>query len=132
MNTTMTDTDRAETNDDESCRLMAELSISRHGRYYHFDRYRYELLSDAIAYAEIVRARSSRPSQQPDQPAFEKSDDPQAPSAADQQLMQELSISFENYSFVFEGFRYDQMTDAVNYARHRRELDSEADRTRAV
>ncbi|NJO13246.1 MAG: hypothetical protein HC872_07025 [Gammaproteobacteria bacterium] len=124
MNTTLTDASCAETNVDENCRLMAELSITRHGRYYHFEGYRYELLADAIAFAELVRARSSQPAQRPQQQVVEKCDVPEGPSAADRQLMQEFSISFENHSFVFERFRYDQLRDAVNYARHCRELAS--------
>jgi hypothetical protein len=132
MHTTFTDTIYAEISVDEKRRLMAEFSITRHGRYYHFDTYRYELLSDAIAFAEIVRARSPHTAQRPDPSALEKCDDAQTPNAADQQLMQEFSISLQNYSFVFEGFRYDRLIDAVNYARHRRELGAKADGTRVA
>ena len=129
MNTTLKDMNCAETDVGEDRRRMTELSITRHGRHYHFDGYRYELLSDAIVFAELVRARPSQPTQRSQQQAFETCDAVQAPSAADRQLMQELSISLENYSFIFEGFRYDKLIDAVNYARHRREIDSKTHRT---
>lgn len=47
--------DQAVTIDDE--RLMAELSIARVGRHFHYDGYRYEFLADAVAYAQLVHAR---------------------------------------------------------------------------
>jgi hypothetical protein len=98
---------------DES-RLMAELSIIRGGRHYFYDGYSYDRLSDAIAYAQLVRGQPHRPG--PSSPAqLESSESPPAP---DWQLMRELSISFENGRFVFEGFRYDRLADAANYARH--------------
>lgn len=106
----------------ESSRLMAELSIAHGGRYYHYDGYRYERLADAVAYAELVRTRQS---QRTDSPTFAQFDVVKPPTAAEQQLMLDLSISFENGSFVFESFRYDRLIDAANYARHRRQLGPE-------
>jgi hypothetical protein len=44
---------------DESC-VMAELSIFRVGRRYFYDGYRYERLSDAVAYAQFVQGRAQR------------------------------------------------------------------------
>jgi hypothetical protein len=44
---------------DESC-LMAELSIFRAGRHYFYDGYRYERLSDAVAYAQLVQGHMRR------------------------------------------------------------------------
>jgi hypothetical protein len=44
---------------DERC-LMAELSIVRGGYYYYYDGYRYDRLSDAIAYAQLVQGRTRR------------------------------------------------------------------------
>jgi len=123
-----TSTDAAEhcsdaTDVDERRRLMAEWSITHHGRYYHCEGYRYELLTDAINFAQIVRARRL---QRTDPPAFVESDSDEAPTAADRQLMFELSIAFEKGSFVFEGFHYDRLIDAANYAHHRRQLGSKA------
>ena len=126
MNSMLTDADRVETGIGENRDLMTELSITRHGRYYHFDGYRYELLGDAIAYAELIRARSSQPVQRPHLPAFDRFDAVAGPSAADWQVMQDFSISFENHSYVFEGYHYDRLIDAANYARHRRASGSKA------
>lgn len=51
------DRDAAEA--DERC-LMAELSIIRGGHWYYYDGYRYERLSDAVAYAQLVQGRPHR------------------------------------------------------------------------
>jgi len=105
----------------EGCRLMAEWSIAHVGRYYHYDGYRYERLEDAVAYAQLVRARQS---QRTDASAFTQIDAVEPPNAAERQLMADLSISFENGCFVWEDFRYDRLIDAANYARHRRQRGS--------
>jgi hypothetical protein len=100
----------------DECQLMAELSIIRDGRQYLYDGYCYDRLSDAVAYARLGRGHTRPPG--PSSPAqFDVVD---SPTALDRQLMTELSISFENGRFVFEGHRYDRLSDAVGYARHRR------------
>lgn len=45
----------------ERQRVMDELSIRREGSRYEYSGYRYDLLSDAIAYARLVRSRSMQP-----------------------------------------------------------------------
>jgi hypothetical protein len=100
----------------DECQLMAELSIIRDGRRYLYDGYCYDRLSDAVAYAQLVRGHARPPG--PASPAqFAVVD---SPTALDRQLMMELSISLENGRFVFEGFRYDRLSDAVSYAHDRR------------
>jgi hypothetical protein len=103
----------------DSSRLMAELSIEHEGRYYHFGGHRYERLEDAVAYAQLVGAL---PSRQRDSTAIKRFDAVEPSNAVERQLMLELSISFENGCFVFDGFRYDKLIDAANYARHCRQL----------
>jgi hypothetical protein len=44
---------------DERC-LMAELSILRAGHHYFYDGYRYDRLSDAVAYAQVAQGRRRR------------------------------------------------------------------------
>jgi hypothetical protein len=100
------------------CRnLMAEFSILHRGRYYYFDRYRYERLADAVAYAQLMRTRQYQPV---DTPPFARFDTVESPDVSDRQLMATLAISFENGVYLFEGFRYDHLIDAVNYARQHR------------
>jgi hypothetical protein len=53
------DRDAAEA--DERC-LLAELSIIRGGHWYYYDGYRYERLSDAVAYAQLMQGRMRRSS----------------------------------------------------------------------
>jgi hypothetical protein len=100
----------------DECQLMAELSIIRDGRQYLYDGYCYDRLSDALAYAQLVRGQARPPG--PSSPAQFESVGPL--TASDRQLMLDLSISFENGRFVFEGYRYDRLSDAVSYAGHRR------------
>lgn len=111
------------TGESEVSRLIDEMSIAHHGRHYYFDGYRYERLEDAVAYARIVRARQGprlHSVQTGPMGAVE------SPSADDRELMLDLAIRFEGGSFIFEGFRYDRLIDAANYARHRRQLGSSA------
>jgi hypothetical protein len=123
MNFTPMDTDdcAGEPSEDDTRRLMAEYSISHEGRHYQFAEYRYERLADAVAYARLVGAPRA---EQSDSPSLMRVDAVEAPQAADRQLMLELSISFERGSFVFAGFHYDRLIDAVNYARHRQQFGS--------
>jgi hypothetical protein len=97
--------------------LMEEFSIVHGGRYYYFDGYRYERLADAVAYARLIRARQAQPS---DPLSSAPLDGVESPSASDRQLMLEYSIAFENGNYVFDGYRYDRLIDAANYANHRR------------
>ena len=53
------DATRDQAEADERC-LMAELSIIRGGHWYYYDGYRYERLSDAVAYAQLVQGRVRR------------------------------------------------------------------------
>lgn len=46
---------------DERC-LMAELAIIRGVRHYFYDGYRYDRLSDAVAYAQLAQGRTRRSS----------------------------------------------------------------------
>lgn len=103
----------------ESRRLMTEWSIRKRGRYYHFDGYRYEVLANAIAFAQLVQ---ERPWLRADLATFARCDIDEAPNAADRQCMRELAITFESHRFVVEGFQYDRLIDAANYARHRRQI----------
>lgn len=110
--------DHDRTNAVDSGRLTAEFSIVQYGRYYWFDNYRYESLADAVAYAQVIRTRRHAARANASLPT--RFDIAELPNASDRQLMEELSITLENGCFVFDGFRYDNLIDAVNYARLRR------------
>jgi hypothetical protein len=96
-------------------RLMVELGITYNGRHYHYDRYRYERLVDAVDYARLQSAL----------PASSRNLDPvpqveervQAPNDTQRELMAELGITYEHGVYRLGDYRYHRLADAVNYAR---------------
>jgi hypothetical protein len=114
----------ADTDQDAQARLMATLGIHREGRYYHFRGYRYNRLEDAVAYARLVGTRASRMLPEDNLPSRSfDNDGVKPPTGADIALMKTLGVSFEAGRYVYEGFRYDCLADAMAYAklRHSRE-----------
>jgi len=103
----------AESHADDAA-LMSEWSIRFDGRRYTYGGYRYGRLADAVGYAKLMRAR-----QLPDPGAeISQADERfEPPGAADRQLMAAHSVSFKAGVFEFSGYRYDHLSDALNYAR---------------
>jgi hypothetical protein len=95
---------------------MAEFGISFDDRQYEYNGYRYDRLDDAVAYAKLIR---SRPTQLDAWGAFVLPSRFAAPSDAQRTLMTALAITFDGRAYHFEGFRYDELADAVSYARLR-------------
>jgi hypothetical protein len=95
-------------------RRMAEFGIGYDGRQYEYNGYRYGRLADAIAHARLMR---SRPTQEEGGGTFMQRKPFAAPTDADRTLMDSLTIDFDDGAYRFEGFRYDDLSDAVNYAR---------------
>lgn len=92
----------------------AALEITFDGLYYHFRQYRYERLDDAVRYAD---AQHCKPGYRPDPsfmpqwlPAWE-------PDAAQREAMRELGIGFDHGRFTVGLYRYEQLEDAVAFAR---------------
>lgn len=107
---------------EEQASLMATLGIRHERRYYHFRGYRYTRLEDAVAYAHLVGTRAARMLPEDNLPdrSFDDGGEPgEPPTAADTTLMQSLGVSFEDGRYVYEGFHYDRLADAVAYARLR-------------
>jgi hypothetical protein len=100
-------------------RLMAGFSISYNGRHYHYDRYRYDLLEDAVDYARLQCsvAPEERLDAADPTPAAEVLD---APDESGRELMAALGITFQDGIYRLGEYRYDRLMDAVNYARLRR------------
>jgi hypothetical protein len=94
--------------------LMAEFSISHNGRQYQYDRYRYDLLEDAVDYAKLQR--STLPGSDPMPPM----QDVESPDESQRKLMAELAITFQDGIYRLGEYRYDRLADAVNYARLQR------------
>ena len=95
-------------------RQMAEFGIGYDGRQYGYNGYRYGQLADAVAYASLMR---SRPTQKDAGGSFIQARAFAAPTDAQRALMASLSIDFHDGAYRFEGYRYDGLSDAVNYAK---------------
>lgn len=96
-------------------RVMVKYAIRHDGRHYEYNRYRYDHLSDAVAYARLMRSRLPQVDMGGPFWLGEPVDSP--PNDADRELMAALGIAFEAGVFRFEDFRYDHLADAVNYAK---------------
>lgn len=99
---------------DDLERRMKALLVSFDGVQYVYNGFRYDRRSDAMAYASLMQ---SRPAQ------FDKGSALAAPRAfspptdGQRTLMATLGIELVDHAYRFEGFRYDQLSDAVAYAR---------------
>jgi hypothetical protein len=95
-------------------REMAHFHVGYDGRRYHRNGYRYDRLDDAVAYARLI---GSRPGRQDTVGAFTQGKTYAWPTDAEQALMVSLGIRFDDGAYRYESFRYDDLSDAVNYAR---------------
>jgi hypothetical protein len=95
-------------------RQMAEFSVGHHGLRYHYNGYRYDKWQDAVAYASLMRAR---PGQVDTGGPFAPGKRSAPTTDAEHALMTSLGIRFDDGAYRFEGFRYDELSDAVNYAK---------------
>ena len=104
---------------------MKERLVSFDGVQYVFDGFRYDRLSDAMAYARLMRSRP---------PEFDSSTTRAPPRSyvplteAERTLMGTLGIELVDHTFRFESFRYDRLSDAVAYARQSRGVLGPSDR----
>jgi hypothetical protein len=100
-------------------RLMSEFSIRYNGRHYRYDRYRYDLLEDAVDYARLQCALP--PEERLDgADAMAASEVVEAPDESGRELMAAHGITFQDGVYRLGECRYDRLVDAVNYARLRR------------
>ena len=100
-------------------RLMAGFSISYNGRHYRYDRYRYDLLEDAVDYARLQCALPPREHLDAAD-AMAASEVVEAPDESGRELMAAHGITFQDGIYRLGEYRYDRLVDAVNYARLRR------------
>jgi hypothetical protein len=107
----------SEANSDDLERDMKELFVSFDGVQYVYDGFRYDRLSDAMAYARLMRSRAPEFDGSTTRPA--RRDHPPL-TEAERTAMRALGIERVGHSFHFESFRYDRLSDAVAYATHSR------------
>lgn len=94
-------------------RDMHEYSIHYDGCAYEYNGYRYDHLDDALAYARLMR---SRPQQQDPRGPYRLRSDPGAESETSKRRMAALGIELKDGRFCYRDFRYDRLTEAVDYA----------------
>jgi hypothetical protein len=99
--------------DAERARLMAEFGIAYNGRHYEYDRYRYDRLDDAVAYATLRRANPVDDQPLGPMPAPEIVE---VPDDAQRRVMSTLAISYREGVYRVGPFRYDRLADALRYA----------------
>ena len=95
-------------------RHMAQFHIGYDGLRYHRNGYRYDRLEDAVAYAVLT---GSRPGREDTIGTFTQRKSFAWPTDAEEALMVSLGICFDRGTYRFESFRYDELSDAVNYAK---------------
>jgi hypothetical protein len=71
-----------------------------------------------------VGTRASRMLPEDNLPSRSFDGDVQPPTGSDTALMQSLGVSFKDGQYVYEGFHYDRLADAVAYARLRRSRET--------
>jgi len=102
----------------KSAHLMSAFGVTRSGRFFLFHGYRYSKLEDAVAYAHLLGTRpKSSPEDTQADPARIEEEPGVVANAEDERLMATCGISLADGQFVFAGFRYDLLADAVAYAR---------------
>lgn len=96
----------------DQAQVMAKHAIRYDGRQYLLGPYRYDRLSDAVNYATLMAGRGTAVPETSASaaPAFA------APTDDDIAVMKSLGIAFVGGIYTLGGYRYDRLSDAVNYA----------------
>jgi hypothetical protein len=95
---------------DVRARLMTKYSITHNGRHYERGEYRYDLLADAVIYAKFQHSLGRNeigPTQ--------RTEIIEAPNALQRRLMTEWCITFQDGVYHFGAFRYERLSDAIDY-----------------
>jgi len=95
-------------------RQMAEFRIECDGLRFHYNGYRYDKLADAVAYASLMRAR---PEQHDAGGPSPRGATFTSPTDDERTLMASLGIGHAAGAYRFGDFRYERLSDAVNYAK---------------
>jgi hypothetical protein len=90
------------------------MGISFNGTQFVYCDFKYDRQSDACSYAELDIQREGR------QPVATSPEDwlPRpVPNSGDRVLMQQFGVTFEDWRYKFRDYRYDRLSDALDYAR---------------
>jgi hypothetical protein len=94
---------------------MAELRVECDGLRFRYNGYRYDRLADALAYARLMRSRPGTHDTAGTSPPRATEFAP--PTADERTLMASLGIAVADGAYRFGDFRYERLSDAVNYAK---------------
>ena len=97
-------------------RLMLVYAITFDGRQYVYDRYRYDRLADALNYARLQYPHPL-PRDPIEGPPPRIGEPIETPNELQRALMSELGITFQAGVYHLGQYRYDHLSDAVEYAR---------------
>ncbi|AKU20796.1 hypothetical protein MJ904_22015 [Massilia sp. MB5] len=93
--------------------LAARFEVSFDGKRYAYRQYRYELFCDALRYARAEHAKQGFLRDKAFQACWKA---PYAPSDAEQIEMGQFGIAYAKGHYLYGGYRYSQLSDAVAYA----------------
>jgi hypothetical protein len=91
------------------------------GRYYRYKQYRYDLLSDAVSYAQLD---VSRPASQQEPDVYPQWVEVDQPAETEWRTMADLKITFDGKYYRYGEYRYEHFADAINYAKLERQVRS--------
>jgi hypothetical protein len=95
-------------------RQPAHSKVVFDGRRYRYKQYSYDLLSDAVSYAQLD---ASSPTFQMEPYVCPQWVDVDRPAEADQRSMVDLNITFDGKYYRYGDDRYEHFADAINYAK---------------
>lgn len=84
------------------------------GRKYRYKSFSYDKSTDALNYSRLDRARLGSGSASEDPPEWAHTI---VPTEAERQQMDKLGITYDGKQYRYQEYRYDRVTDAINYAR---------------
>ncbi|QPF74057.1 hypothetical protein G8A07_14790 [Roseateles sp. DAIF2] len=94
--------------------LMQRYAISFNGRHFQYRSYRYEHLSEAVAYARLEQhAVPALPPVRDPEPFLEVVE---RPTPAQRRVMENLGISYRLGYYRWGPYRYERLEDAIAYA----------------
>jgi hypothetical protein len=102
-------------------RQMTHSGIGFDGRYYRYKQYRYDLLSDAVSYAQLD---ASRPASRMEPDVYPQWAEVDQPAEAERQTMADLNITFDGKLYQYGEYRYENFADAISYAKLERRIRS--------
>jgi hypothetical protein len=101
---------------DAERKVGASMGIGFDGRFYRYRTFRYERFSDAVSYAQLDRSKPQYRAKVIDAVPWEEQVEP---TDQERGVMAALGITFDGSYYRYDGYRYEQCTDAANYARLR-------------